>query len=352
MEGGARTAHTLRAGWTRLALGLVALGPGVLLLPELARHRWLFAAYVASSLLMQLLIWKQIGGELRALVGGLVDIAVLTYLVHRLGSVSSLLISLYVVLGIMMALVHQRRVAYGLAVTGTLSYGTVLLCEATGVLPYSPDGSRFAAPAPPDVPVAIMSTLLVGVLLGIATTTVSRLLGAINEREQELMKVNRQLEELSQRDPLTQLYNRRFLFACLERELARARRGHALSLLMVDLDGFKQVNDRHGHLAGDELLQAISRGIEGSIRISDVAGRYGGDEFAVVLPDTDTEQAERVATRLAEAIRDASVNGVPGVTASIGVAVARSGDDARSVQRRADDASYRAKQAGGDRVAI
>jgi diguanylate cyclase (GGDEF)-like protein len=141
--------------------------------------------------------------------------------------------------------------------------------------------------------------------------------------------------------------------ACLERELARSRRGHPLALLMIDLDNFKLVNDEHGHLRGDEVLMQIAGALERSTRFSDVAGRYGGDEFAVILPDTDVEQARRVAGRLVEGIREvgARVDAKKPVTASVGIAVAESNDDARSLHRRADEAAYRAKQRGGDRIA-
>lgn len=343
----ARRVHTLRAGWTRVILAFLGLVPATLLLPELDRQRSLFAGYLAIALVQQFLIWKDIGGELRAVLGGFVDITVLTVLVHRVGSVSTLLIGLYLVVGMLEALVHPRRVALLLSVTASLAYAGVLFAEAAGVLSYAPDRLRWVAPVAPDYRMATMGSLLVATLLLVSSLIVSDLVSKVREREEELIHVNSQLAELSLRDPLTQLYNRRHLLACLERELARARRGHALALVMLDLDGFKRVNDERGHLEGDEVLRSIGSALEKSVRVTDVLGRYGGDEFAVLLPDTDAESAQRVAERLVTSVRE--VGSENRVTASVGIAVASPNDDARALQARADEAAYRAKQKGGDR---
>jgi diguanylate cyclase (GGDEF)-like protein len=341
--------HTLRAGWTRVILAFLGLVPATLVLPELERQRTLFAVYLGIALLQQLLIWKNVGGEPRAVLGGLVDVAVLTILVHRVGSVSTLLIGLYVVVGMMEALVHPRRVALFLAVCAALAYSGVLFAEASGLLPYAPHRLRWVAPIALDYRMASLGSLLVTTLLVVPTLIVSDLVGKVREREAELTSVNAQLAELSLRDPLTQLYNRRHLLACMDREIARARRGHSLSLVMLDLDGFKRVNDERGHLEGDEVLRKIAGALEGTVRFSDVLGRYGGDEFAVLLPDTDADSAARVAERLVTAVREAGAENR--VTASVGIAVATTNDDARSLQSRADEAAYRAKQKGGDRYA-
>lgn len=345
--------HAYRAGWTRVLLGLLALTLAPLLIPELVRHRPLFAVYVGLALLLQYLIKRDIGGGIRAVAGGVVDIAVVTYLIHRVGSFSTLLIALYVVIGMMMALVHTRRVAWVLAGAASLAYAAVLFAEVQRWIPYAPDAIRWVPPTPPDAGMALSAALLVATLLGVSTTTVSNLVAAVREREEQLSRLNRQLEEISQRDPLTQLFNRRRLVDCMERELARARRGHPLALLMIDLDGFKRVNDELGHVRGDDLLVAISKAVAASIRVTDVAGRYGGDELAVVLPDTELEPARRVAERLVVAVRLAAQQAAPEcpVTASIGVAAATASDDVRGLLRRADESAYRAKQRGGDGIA-
>jgi diguanylate cyclase (GGDEF)-like protein len=344
--------HAYRAGWLRVLLGVFGLVLAPLLIPELARHRPLFAAYLLVALGLQWLIRRRIGGGIRAVSGGIVDIALVTYLVHRLGSFSTLLVAMYVVLGIIMALVHSRRVAWVLAAVGALAYAGVLFAEVHHWLPYAPDAGRWVPPVPPDDGLAISAALFVAILLAAATAAVSGLVAAIREREEELTLLNQQLAEISQRDALTQLYNRRRLVECIERELLRSLRGHPLSLLMIDLDNFKRVNDERGHVAGDDVLTAIAKAISASIRATDVAGRYGGDEFVVVLPDSDLAHANLVAARLVSAVRDAASQQRSKVTASIGIAQARSSDDVRSLVRRADDSAYRAKQRGGDGVMV
>jgi diguanylate cyclase (GGDEF)-like protein len=343
-----------RANWARVVLAVIGVTVAPIVIPEFGRHRPLIGAYLALALVNQVLLKKNLGGSARAMAGGIIDVLLLTYLVHRVGSYSTLLVALYVVIGMIMALLYTRRVAYVLAGVAWAAYAAVLLAEALRWLPYAPDAGRWVAPLPPDLGIAVQASLLIAVLLAITTTTVSRLVRAIREHEEELVRLNRQLEEISQRDPLTQLFNRRRLVECIDRELARARRGHPTALLMIDLDGFKRVNDERGHLSGDDLLVGISHAIVKSIRASDLAGRYGGDEFAVVLPDADQQQAKLVAERLVAAIRQAAQQLQPGcaVTASVGVAEVKMADDVKSVLRRADESAYRAKQRGGDGIAI
>jgi diguanylate cyclase (GGDEF)-like protein len=104
-------------------------------------------------------------------------------------------------------------------------------------------------------------------------------------------------------DPLTGVYNRRFLEEFLGREIARSRRGQQpLSILLLDLDGFKAFNDRHGHLAGDQTLAAVAAGLRDGVRATDVVARFGGDEFVVVLPNTPGENARRIARELTQTL--------------------------------------------------
>lgn len=348
----AQQEHAYRAGWARVILGLIALTLAPLLLPSLAKHRPIFLLYVAAALGLQVLIKKRIGGELRALAGGLLDIAILTYLVHRVGSVSTPLTALYAFVGMMMALVRQRRVAYVLAAVASILYSAVLICEWARWLPYGPDAPSWASAVVPDLRGVVVASLVVWVLVGVSTTIVDQLVIAVARHEEQLTRVNRELELLSQRDPLTNLFNRRHVLECVELELARVRRGHSSALLMIDLDSFKRVNDQQGHQQGDDLLKRIAEAIAYATRVTDVAGRYGGDEFVVVLPDSDEEQARGVAQRLVEAIKKASeaFGEACAVTASVGIAIAGGDDDARSLVRRADAGAYRAKQLGGNRA--
>lgn len=112
------------------------------------------------------------------------------------------------------------------------------------------------------------------------------------------IRLERRLREQAIRDPLTGLYNRRYLEQVMEKETERARRyGHPLAFLMIDIDRFKEINDRFGHRVGDEVLRAVASLLKGDLRKADIAVRYGGDEFLVVLPEIDGE-AEAVARRL------------------------------------------------------
>jgi diguanylate cyclase (GGDEF)-like protein len=186
--------------------------------------------------------------------------------------------------------------------------------------------------------------------------------------EQELMaRVDRTLKlsaqkehyrALAQTDGLTGLPNFRSFHARLEEEVARAHRyGHHLACAMVDLDGLKQINDRLGHAAGNRAILALADAVREELRDTDFAARYGGDEFVVLLPQTSESQgalfAERLRKRLAEVSEQA---GLP-LHGSIGVAAVSaeeldSPDAAEDLLRRADEALYRAKRSGRDRVEV
>jgi diguanylate cyclase (GGDEF)-like protein len=169
----------------------------------------------------------------------------------------------------------------------------------------------------------------------------------------------RRAEELSVTDDLTSLYNSRYLNQVLRRESKRASRsGRPLSLLFLDLDGFKAVNDRHGHLCGSRALVEAATVIRGCARETDVAARFGGDEFALVLPDTGSEGAVAVAERVRERIAAYSfLRASDGLdihlTASVGVAtlpdVAASAEE---LIRAADAAMYRVKDQGKNGVVL
>jgi diguanylate cyclase (GGDEF)-like protein len=165
-------------------------------------------------------------------------------------------------------------------------------------------------------------------------------------------------------DFLTGFHNRRYLHARLREELARAQRaGHPVACLMIDVDNFKRINDQHGHPGGDIVLREVARRIHRLMRSSDTTARFGGDEFAIVLPDSDVAGAESVASRILESVRSApveiGVNGVENVTLSIGVAVAmlQPGNrdheaTATRLMAEADAALYRAKAAGRNRIEV
>ncbi len=143
-------------------------------------------------------------------------------------------------------------------------------------------------------------------------------------------------------DPLTGVHNRRFLEEFLNREIARRRRSHhPLSVLLLDLDGFKAYNDEHGHLAGDRVLAAVASSLRNAVRTTDVVARYGGDEFVVVLPNTPGEAARRVARELRRAVP-------PPVSVSVGIGCMGEGvHTPGQLFAIADAALMRAKQEGG-----
>ena len=163
-----------------------------------------------------------------------------------------------------------------------------------------------------------------------------------------------ELRHLADHDPLTGLLNRRAFERALEQHLERVRRyGLQGAVLMLDLDGFKAVNDLHGHGTGDRLLASAAERLRERLRTSDLLARLGGDEFAVLLPAAGRDQAEHVARVAVEVMRTLSPPGGPSVTCSVGAAVL--GDQEAAVEavlREADRAMYEAKRAGCDRYVV
>jgi len=167
----------------------------------------------------------------------------------------------------------------------------------------------------------------------------------------------REIRENSVRDGLTGCFNRTHAIEVLDAELRRARRSKLpLSLLMFDLDNFKNINDRHGHLCGDAVLAAIGTIMKSELRGSDVKCRYGGDEFMVILPDTPVGGARQVSDNLRRAIAERPVvwnDGQITVTASFGITAVNTADhDPRTAIARADAALYRAKQVGRNAIQV
>jgi two-component system, cell cycle response regulator len=157
-------------------------------------------------------------------------------------------------------------------------------------------------------------------------------------------------------DPLTGLWNRRHMADTLDREVSRALRfGHEISLIILDVDDFKRINDRLGHLQGDLVLETVADLMGDATRDIDVAARYGGDELALILVETDNEGATIVGERLRERVRDTEVplrdGGAMGVTISVGVAtIPDSAEDLESLVDGADRALLRAKRSGKNQI--
>jgi diguanylate cyclase (GGDEF)-like protein len=177
-----------------------------------------------------------------------------------------------------------------------------------------------------------------------------RLEGEISLRD--LKTRNEELEELAYRDPLTHLYNRRYGFESLRKNISFARRYESeLHILELDIDHFKKVNDELGHPVGDTVLVGIAKILEGSIRDSDLAARIGGEEFLVILPQVRSEQAQGVANRIRDLTARTTFGCVPWrITVSIGVTSLREEDTAESIFSRADGFLYNSKRGGRNRV--
>lgn len=169
-----------------------------------------------------------------------------------------------------------------------------------------------------------------------------------------LLQANAQAEHLARVDELTQLFNRRAFYEHCELQLTQSMRtGNPLSLVLLDLDHFKRINDSYGHSVGDAALVHIAGLLSGTIRSSDICGRVGGEEFAVLLPGTSVAQAEKVAQNLREKLASTPFefpDGAQPVTASFGVTAVTG--DILDMVRDADSALYSAKSAGRNRVVV
>jgi diguanylate cyclase (GGDEF)-like protein len=161
----------------------------------------------------------------------------------------------------------------------------------------------------------------------------------------------REARQLADVDALTGIHNRRYFYETLERECARAHRyERGIALIILDVDNFKATNDRLGHLAGDAVLTAVAERLRDAVRQSDVPCRVGGDEFAVILPESGARDAEQLYRRIQFAVGSGAVGATERVRLSAGIAELRSDDDSVSVFQRADEALYRAKEGGKGQV--
>lgn len=172
-----------------------------------------------------------------------------------------------------------------------------------------------------------------------------------------LERANEQLAKLSMTDRLTGLLNRGTWENLVDAEYERYRRyGQATSLVMFDIDHFKPVNDNYGHLAGDEVIRHTAKVTRNSIRQSDSAGRYGGEEFGIILPETDAENARMICERIRESIEKSTVETSAGnITYTISMGIAQLTDDPENYMQwmqKADEALYAAKESGRNRVVV
>lgn len=343
-----RSSASRRAGLVRVAFGLSALTFADSVFPNIDGALGWMAGYTLLAVGFQWLIHKGIlAGEKRSLLMGIVDTAFLSYVVYLLGPASSVLPFVYLLIPVVNAASSstRTRVAMRLAVLGSIAYAALLVITGFGLFPHAP--ARPELSAMPPIPQLVASGTLVVLSVLITTNIVLRQMIALD-------RMNERLAELSNLDELTGLFNRRHLMAELRRQLDRLQRGGTFSVMMIDLDGFKRVNDELGHDAGDLLLIDIASALHQETRAVDLVARYGGDEFVVLLPDATPDGTLAVAQRIVDAVaRIASErwSRIP-VTASVGIALASKDDDLGSLMRRADSQAYAAKRAGGDRFAV
>ncbi|WP_019021013.1 diguanylate cyclase [Thioalkalivibrio sp. ALE23] len=169
----------------------------------------------------------------------------------------------------------------------------------------------------------------------------------------ERVHMEGEIRRLAETDWLTGLANRLTLGNRLEAEMDRCERyQRPMAVIMFDIDHFKAVNDEHGHEAGDVVLKAVARTVDAQLREQDLLGRWGGEEFLIVLPETDGEGAAVAAEKLRRSIAQLDLPDAPAVTASFGVTERQPDDTPRAITRRVDQAMYQAKEGGRDRVVL
>jgi len=300
----------------------------------------------------------------------LLDLLFVTVVIHYSGGAVSWFWPMYLVVTLESILVMEKSSdTFAFALGGSLAYGGLLQFEFYGIIPpvnmpfenlSLQQSLPYEATKWAWVTMTNMSVAAIGVYL----------MKTILHREEELKK-------LVIKDNLTALYNRAYFYYRLTSEIQRAKRyKRALSLLIMDMDNFKQFNDRYGHPVGDGLLRVLSSTIRGNIRYSsgkpsyelDIPCRYGGDEFAIIAPETTSAQATVLAERLCEEIRakcgremmaqiHAAIGShpmeAPEVTVSIGVAsFPDHGSTTEALVKAADDAMYKSKRSEKDKVVV
>ncbi len=241
--------------------------------------------------------------------------------------------------------VLTQRQAFCLYLFGLVALGTAM---AWGALR---DPQRFP-PAVEALHFSFAAILMTAV--SVLSVNMARLRAKLGARTAELRAALERIQYLAHHDELTRISNRRHLSERLAAEQLHQRQsGQTMSLVLIDIDHFKAVNDRHGHAAGDAVLRLFAAALQATLRSTDFAGRWGGEEFLVVTPQASAATAAALVERLRTALGAASFDAVvPGlrITFSAGVAECAPGEDLHLAIDRADSALYQAKQAGRDRT--
>ena len=242
----------------------------------------------------------------------------------------------------------RRAVLGGVATALLILFGSAVL-SALELIPYAPVlAARFGGGETSPFWVFSMLTVYAVPHLIVLFSLSAYVIHRWHQREDEIKR-------LAIIDELTGVANRRWIMDELERELERSQRtGHPLSVIMLDLDYFKRFNDYYGHQAGDEALQSVAGILQSSLRTPDRVGRYGGEEFLLLLPDTEIAQASEVAERCRQRLAETRVLTAPQdpvhITASLGVSSTRGEHSLEELVHQADQALYRAKNGGRNRV--
>ena len=169
----------------------------------------------------------------------------------------------------------------------------------------------------------------------------------------EQKRLKNELEYAASRDPLTGLWNRRHFLNLLDKARQQKRRNDVnYSLLILDTDHFKNINDQFGHDKGDEVLVLLARTLENRVRETDSVCRWGGEEFIILLPQTEIANAAHLAECLRESVTEIQIPALPRMTVSIGVAQHQHGEPTESLLKRADAALYQAKASGRNKVVV
>jgi len=271
-------------------------------------------------------------------------IVFLAYIMYHAGPARSSLMLFYLVAMLFGVLRLNAKRLMGLAAVAIVAHGTVLH------LTYQRDPSMDVRAAFTEFGVLVIVLPWFAVMGGY----VNRLRVRLSDSNRELRRAVDHIEELAIRDELTGAFNRRFLIETLARERSRAERlNEPFSICMVDLDHFKLINDTLGHAAGDSVLKHFAELAPRGLRGIDTFGRFGGEEFLLVLPGTERPGALAVAERVRSATEATSFPALPyerRLTISVGVATHARGEDTGALLARADKALYQAKAAGRNQV--
>lgn len=231
-------------------------------------------------------------------------------------------------------------------VVAMLAYGLLVYAAAMTLV------RRLAPDEPLELTLAYGLTIFVTL---VASTLFCLRVIQVQEKTQDMLQAVQRERERATRDELTGLHNRRFMLEVMQFEGARARRsGQTLLMAQFDLDHFKAVNDTHGHAAGDQALQVFARVVQENVRESDVLARWGGEEFVLLMGQTDADYASLLLERVRRAVERTPVHLASGaqlrLTVSVGVASLRSDETPLGLLHRVDQALYRAKRQGRNQI--